>query len=65
MGTAGLTIALADGTDIGQAQGILMERFGIDDDRASQVLKRVSSRTNTRLQRVAADLPETRPLPPA
>lgn len=59
----GLNTALLNRTVIGQAEGILMERFGIDADRAFQVLRRVSSHTNTKLQRVAADLVETRTLP--
>jgi len=59
----GLTTALVSRTVIGQAEGILMERFDIDADRAFQVLKRVSSHCNTKLQRVAAELVRTRRLP--
>jgi AmiR/NasT family two-component response regulator len=60
----GLNTALVSRTVIGQAEGILMERFNIDADRAFRVLKRVSSQSNTKLQRVAAELVETRRLPP-
>jgi GAF domain-containing protein len=38
---------------IGQATGILMERYRIDDQRAFQYLVRVSSTTNTKLRLVA------------
>ena len=60
----GLNTALHNRTVIGQAEGILMERFGIDADRAFQLLRRVSSHSNTKLQRVAAELVETRRMPP-
>lgn len=38
---------------IGQAQGILMERFELDADRAFDVLRRYSQDTNTKLRDVA------------
>jgi transcriptional regulator with GAF, ATPase, and Fis domain len=60
----GLNTALVNRTVIGQAEGILMERFGITADQAFQVLRRVSSHSNTKLQRVATELVETRQLPP-
>lgn len=59
----GLNTALINRTVIGQAEGILMERFGISGDRAFQVLRRVSSHTNLKLHRVATELIETRQLP--
>ena len=59
----GLTTALSNRTTIGQAEGILMERFGISPERAFQVLRRVSSHSNTKLHAVAAELVDTRKLP--
>lgn len=48
---------------IGQAMGILMERYGIDADRAFAVLRRYSQDTNTKLRLIAVRLIETRELP--
>jgi GAF domain-containing protein len=48
---------------VGQAMGILMERYGLDGDRAFQVLKRYSQQTNTKLHDVARQLIDTRSLP--
>jgi len=48
---------------IGQAQGILMERFDLDDERAFEVLRRYSQNTNTKLNEVARALVHTRTLP--
>ncbi|MEU4392069.1 GAF and ANTAR domain-containing protein [Kribbella sp. NPDC023855] len=48
---------------VGQAMGILMERFDIDGDRAFEVLKRHSQDTNTKLRDVAAQLIADRKLP--
>jgi GAF domain-containing protein len=48
---------------IGQAQGILMERFEIDADRAFAVMKRYSMDNNRKLRDVAQELIETRRLP--
>ena len=48
---------------IGQACGILMERFDLDEDRAFAVLVRVSSTTNTKLRQIAVDLVRTRKTP--
>lgn len=48
---------------IGQAQGILMERFDLDGEQAFAVLRRYSQDNNTRLHDVAARLIETRVLP--
>jgi GAF domain-containing protein len=58
-----LTTALGTRTVIGQAVGILMERFGLTADRSFEVLQRVSSQTNTKLLHVAQQLVETRRLP--
>jgi GAF domain-containing protein len=48
---------------VGQAMGILMERFDIDADCAFAVLKRYSQDTNTKLRDVAQQLIDTRKLP--
>ncbi|NUR93749.1 MAG: GAF and ANTAR domain-containing protein [Kribbellaceae bacterium] len=48
---------------VGQAMGILMERFDIDADRAFAVLRRYSQDTNTKLRDVAEQLISTRKLP--
>lgn len=48
---------------IGQAQGMLMERFDIDDDAAFGVLRRYSQSENVKLFIVADTLVRTRKLP--
>ncbi len=48
---------------VGQAMGILMERFALDGDRAFAILKRYSQDTNTKLRDVAQQLIDTRKLP--
>lgn len=48
---------------VGQAMGILMERFDITGDQAFAVLRRYSQDTNTKLRDVAQQLIETRKLP--
>jgi GAF domain-containing protein len=53
-----LTEALETRTVIGQATGILMERFGLDADAAFGVLRRISQTNNIRVARLAADLVE-------
>jgi GAF domain-containing protein len=55
--------ALDARTLIGQAQGILMERFDIDADRAFGVLRRYSQARNVKLRAVAEDLVSSRSLP--
>jgi GAF domain-containing protein len=47
---------------IGQAQGILMERFDLTDDQAFAVLRRYSQDSNTKLREVAQRLIATRNL---
>lgn len=56
-------VAIASRTIIGQAEGILMERFDLDADRAFDYLRRVSCTTNRKLALVAEDLVRTRELP--
>jgi len=48
---------------LGQAQSLLMERHGLDGDRAFEVLRRYSQDHNIKLRDVAAHLIETRQLP--
>lgn len=48
---------------IGQAQGILMERFNLDADKAFQVLVRYSQHNNVKLHDVARNVVETRTMP--
>ena len=49
----GLTSALDTRKVIGQAQGILMERFAIDSDRAFGFLVRLSQQRNVKLRAIA------------
>ncbi len=58
-----LHVALASRTVIGQAQGILMERFDLSADEAFQVLIRFSTHQNIKLHRVATQLVATRKIP--
>uniref|UniRef100_UPI001F291CB7 GAF and ANTAR domain-containing protein n=1 Tax=Ornithinimicrobium cerasi TaxID=2248773 RepID=UPI001F291CB7 len=58
-----LQVAVTTRTVIGQAQGILMERFDLSADRAFEVLVRLSSHQNVKLHRVASQLVETRTIP--
>lgn len=49
----GLTTALESRTTIGQAQGILMEKFDIDAEAAFQFMRRISQHENEKLLSVA------------
>jgi AmiR/NasT family two-component response regulator len=44
---------------IGQAQGILMERYALDQDRAFEVLRRHSQDSNVKLRDVAQMIVDT------
>src|SRR5215207_4923961 len=61
----GLRIAALNRAIIGQAQGILMERFTIDPEQAFNVLRRVSQDNNIKLIGVADELVRTRRTPGA
>ena len=50
-------------TVIGQAQGILMERFEMDEEHAFALLSRLSQDTNTRLRSLADEIVRTRQVP--
>lgn len=47
---------------VGQAMGIVMERYDLDDARAFEMLRRYSQETNTKLRDVAQELIDTRKL---
>lgn len=48
--------ALASRDIIGQAKGMIMERFAVDAVRAFELLRSLSQNTNTRLAEVAEEL---------
>ena len=58
-----LETAIGVRTDIGRAEGILMERFDLSATQPFAVLRRVSQDRNIKLNRVAADLIRTRKTP--
>jgi GAF domain-containing protein len=62
---ADLHVALDTRKLIGQAQGILMERYRLDESRAFEVLRRYSQDHNLKLRHVAEHLIATRQLPNA
>jgi GAF domain-containing protein len=55
-----LESALSTRDRIGQAKGIIMERFGIDDVQAFEMLRRLSQDGNTRLVDIAQRVIDTR-----
>ncbi|GAA5115721.1 GAF and ANTAR domain-containing protein [Alloalcanivorax gelatiniphagus] len=55
--------AVSGRTVIGQATGILMERFDLDADRAFSVLGRMSQQNNVKLRELAQQIVTTRALP--
>ena len=56
------TRAVASRDLIGQAKGILMERYTISDERAFLTLRRISQDTNRKLHDIADELVRTRTL---
>jgi GAF domain-containing protein len=58
-----LTAAIDSRKLIGQAQGILMERFSLSEDQAFSVLLRYSQHSNMKLRAVAQRVVEERALP--
>ena len=57
------SIAMAHRTVIGQAEGILMERFGMDPDQAFAYLRRVSQTEHRKLIDICDEIVKTRQLP--
>ena len=55
--------ALSGRTVIGQATGILMERFNLEPDRAFSVLSRMSQQKNVKLRQLAEQIVTTRTVP--
>lgn len=58
-----LRTALESRTEIGQATGILMDKYALSADQAMTVLKRYSQDTNTKLRQIAHEVVEYRELP--
>ena len=58
-----LRVAMDGRKRIGQAQGILMERHGLDEEQAFAVLKRYSQDQNIKLRELADQLVRTKQLP--
>jgi AmiR/NasT family two-component response regulator len=58
--TAHLLVALEHRTVLGQATGIVMERYRVDADAAFRVLLRISSETQTKVYKIAQQLVEER-----
>jgi GAF domain-containing protein len=58
-----LASALETRTTIGQAIGIVMERYQLDADHAFSVLRRISSQDNLKLRDLAAHVVATREVP--
>lgn len=55
-----LESALSTRDRIGQAKGIIMERYGVDDVRAFEMLRQLSQDSNTRLADIAQRVIDTR-----
>jgi GAF domain-containing protein len=55
-----LESALSTRDRIGQAKGIIMERYGVDDVRAFDMLRRLSQDSNTKLIDIAQQVIDTR-----
>jgi GAF domain-containing protein len=53
---ATLRVAVDRRTTIGKALGIIMARYGLDDDKAMSVLRRLSSHQNRKLYDIAVDV---------
>ena len=60
---SGLETAIGSRHNIGMAQGMLMERFGLSEDQSFALLQRLSSELNRKLRDVARDIVSTREMP--
>lgn len=58
-----LKAGMATRNEIGQSQGIIMERFGLDADEAFAVLVRLSQHTNRKLIDIAREVASTGEVP--
>lgn len=63
MAMSNLHTAMDTRKQIGMAQGMVMERYGLTPDQAFNVLRRYSQEHNRKLRDVAQELIETRELP--
>ena len=61
--TSTLQTAVGSRHVIGMAQGIAMERYGIDQEQSFELLRRLSSTSNVKLREVAGQIVETRTIP--
>ena len=57
------SVAMTSRTVIGQAEGIVMERLGIDADQAFSYLRRISQTQNRKLVTICNEIVEKRQLP--
>jgi ANTAR domain/GAF domain len=57
------SVAMASRTVVGQAEGIVMERLGLDADQAFAYLRRISQTQNRKLVTVCNEIVETRRFP--
>jgi len=55
----------ADGFAVGKAVGILMERYGVDEATACELIAEIAMRTRTPLERLVVDIVEQPPVGPA
>jgi AmiR/NasT family two-component response regulator len=55
-----MQVALSTRDRIGQAKGIIMERYGVDDVRAFDMMRRLSQESQMKLAEVAQRIIETR-----
>jgi GAF domain-containing protein len=56
-----LKAALLTRDRIGQAKGVIMERFGVDSARAFEMLRQLSQEQNVKLEKIADMVSQTRP----
>jgi AmiR/NasT family two-component response regulator len=57
------SVAMENRTVIGHAEGILMERLGIDAEQAFAYLRRISQTEHRKLITICSEIVETRRLP--